>query len=98
MTIGRHTHVTGRVQGVFYRAWTKQQADALGVVGWIRNCPDGAVEAQLSGDEQAVVELIERMRRGPPGAHVTRLDANEIAPEADVEFDIRISPTVPPSP
>jgi len=88
MTIGRQVRVTGRVQGVFFPGWTVEQARDLGVVGWVRNRPDGSVEAQLSGDELAVIQLIERMRRGPPGAHVTRLDATETAPEASEGFSI----------
>ena len=88
MPIGRHVRLSGRVQGVFFRGWTAEQARELGVVGWIRNCPDGSVEARLSGDEQAVTELVERMRRGPSGAQVTRLDANEIAPEPSEGFDV----------
>ena len=86
--VGRSVRVSGNVQGVFFRGWTAEQAREHGVVGWVRNCPDGSVEAQLSGDERAVNQLIARMRRGPPGAHVTRLDATEIAPEATTGFTI----------
>ena len=73
MTTGRRVTVTGRVQGVFFRAWTKEQADQLGVGGWVRNCQDGSVEALVAGDRDAVEAMIERMRRGPPGAKVERL-------------------------
>ena len=86
--VARHVRVMGLVQGVFFRAWTVEQARELGATGWVRNCPDGAVEAHLSGDEDAVDRLIERMRRGPPGAQVTRLDANETAPEPTEGFNI----------
>ncbi len=79
-TIARHVRVTGRVQGVYFRGWTKDQADALGVAGWIRNWLDGSVEALLSGDDHVVAQLIERMRRGPPAAHVMRIDENEATP------------------
>ena len=61
--VARHVRVTGRVQGVFYRAWTREQAHALGVHGWVRNCPDGSVEAHAEGDEQAVEELVVRMSK-----------------------------------
>ena len=54
MTIARHISVTGRVQGVFFRSWTREQADALEVTGWVRNCPDGRVDAHLEGEEAAV--------------------------------------------
>jgi acylphosphatase len=73
MAATRHVTVSGRVQGVFFRAWTKNQAEALGISGWVRNRHDGGVEALISGDEKAVEEMIERMRRGPPSATVDRL-------------------------
>lgn len=70
MTIARHVRVTGRVQGVFIRAWTREQANALGVAGWVRNCPDRSVEAHLEGEERAVEQLVNRISTGPPGARV----------------------------
>ena len=87
-TIARHVRVIGRVQGVFFRGWTKEQADALGVAGWVRNCPDGSVEALLSGAAPAVAELVERMRHGPPGAVVAGLEATEATPAASRDFSI----------
>ena len=87
--VGRSVRITGRVQGVFFRGWTVDQARALGVAGWVRNCPDCSVEAHLSGDKQAVEQLIDRMRRGPPGATVARLEATEVAPETSDGFTIR---------
>ena len=74
MTIARHVRLTGRVQGVFFRQWTCEQARALGVTGWVRNCPDGSVEAHVEGQESKVTDLIERMRRGPAAAHVDNLE------------------------
>ncbi|HEY4070564.1 MAG TPA: acylphosphatase [Sphingomicrobium sp.] len=68
--IARHLSIAGRVQGVFFRAWTREQADQLGVRGWIRNRPDGHVETHIEGEQAAVDELIERLRRGPPAADV----------------------------
>ena len=88
MATALYVRVTGRVQGVFFRGWTKA-GDALGVAGWVRNCADGSVEAQLSGEAEAVEQLIERMRRGPPGAQVARLDASEVAAEAGEGFEVR---------
>ena len=69
-TVARHVSVYGRVQGVFFRAWTRDQADELGVTGWVRNCPDGRVDMHIEGEESAVQQLIERLRRGPPSARV----------------------------
>lgn len=71
--IARHVRLTGRVQGVFYRSWLQQQAQELGVKGWVRNCPDGRVEAHVEGNAAAVADLVERMRDGPPAAKVEDL-------------------------
>jgi acylphosphatase len=68
--IARHLSITGRVQGVFYRAWAREQADELGVQGWICNRPDGHVEAHVEGEQAAVEQMIDRLRRGPPSADV----------------------------
>ena len=62
--------VTGIVQGVFYRHSTKQQADALGLAGTVRNLPDGSVEIVCEGDEKEIERLIEWCRQGPRGAFV----------------------------
>jgi acylphosphatase len=72
--------VSGRVQGVFYRAWTKEQADELGLRGWVRNRADGKVEALIAGDSGTVDRMIDRMHQGPPSAEVdevTYLPADE---------------------
>jgi acylphosphatase len=81
--------VTGRVQGVFFRAWTRDEAQSLGVTGWVRNCPDGSVEAQLEGEAQAVDELVDLMREGPPGARVDDLSFEEADPEGLDSFEVR---------
>lgn len=79
--IARRVRVTGRVQGVFFRAWTRDQANALGVSGWVRNCSDGSVEAHLEGDHLKVSELMARMRSGPANALVEGLSCEEIEPQ-----------------
>jgi acylphosphatase len=68
--VARHVSVTGRVQGVFFRAWMRDQASELGVTGWVRNCPDGRVDSHIEGEQAAVEQLIERLHRGPPSARV----------------------------
>ena len=89
MTIARHVTVAGRVQGVFFRAWTKQQADALGIRGWVRNTPDGHVEALVEGDDEAVERMIERMRDGPPSARVEDLRSGDVEPCDFAGFEVR---------
>ena len=88
-TTARHVSVSGRVQGVFFRAWTQQQAEALGVVGWVRNCPDGHVEAHAEGEADAVEQLIERMHHGPPAAEVEEVRTWAVEPCDYEGFDIR---------
>ena len=87
--VGRRVRLSGLVQGVFYRVWTQGQARELGVSGWIRNCPDGSVEAQLSGEEDDVSRMIERMRRGPSNARVDEFIVEEEDPEARGRFEVR---------
>jgi acylphosphatase len=87
--IARHVRVTGHVQGVFYRAWAQGQARELAVSGWIRNCPDGAVEAHLQGAQEAVERMIERMRSGPSNARVDDVDVEQAAAEPTGRFELR---------
>jgi acylphosphatase len=87
--VARHIRVTGRVQGVFYRAWAQSQARELGVSGWIRNCPDGSVEAHLGGEEDCVDRMIQRMRQGPSNAQVDDVEVEEAAPENPGRFELR---------
>jgi acylphosphatase len=89
MTIARHVTVTGRVQGVFFRAWTREQADALGVAGWVRNTPDGHVEAHVEGDDAAVEQMIERLRGGPPSARVEDVRTWDVEPCDFEGFEVR---------
>jgi acylphosphatase len=69
----RHIRIYGRVQGVFFRAWTREQAEKLNVKGWVRNCPDGRVEAHVEGELTSVEEMIDLLRIGPPSATVDDL-------------------------
>lgn len=63
--------VSGLVQGVWYRAFTQQAAEELGLMGWVRNLPDGRVQAEVEGPRKHVEDLLSRLRVGPPGAVVT---------------------------
>lgn len=77
--IARHCFVSGRVQGVFYRASTRQKATELGVSGYATNLADGRVEVLAVGDAAAVESLIDWLWTGPPSARVSTVDVEEIA-------------------
>jgi acylphosphatase len=69
-----HVFVRGRVQGVFFRQNTQHQAEILGVKGWVRNLPDGSVEAIFEGDETSVNRIVEYCRHGPSPAKVQNFE------------------------
>ncbi|XP_071700228.1 uncharacterized protein [Rutidosis leptorrhynchoides] len=81
--------IKGRVQGVFYRNWTVENATELGLKGWVRNRRDGSVEALFSGSADKVAEMQERCRRGPPSAIVTGLDVNPSTEDPGIGFERR---------
>ncbi len=66
--------IEGRVQGVFYRAFTRETAAFLGLRGWVRNLPDGNVEAVLEGDKKSIGKAIAKCYKGPPASRVTNID------------------------
>jgi len=70
-----HAIIHGRVQGVFFRSWTQQKASALGLVGWVRNLPDGSVELLAQGGKDPLEELLRLCRIGPPAAQVAELQS-----------------------
>jgi acylphosphatase len=72
-----HVIVEGRVQGVFFRAYTKEEADKLGLSGWVRNRRDGAVETLIEGEAAAVDRMIGWLHEGSPMAHVVRVQVAE---------------------
>lgn len=82
--------VTGRVQGVSYRAWAECTATARGVSGWVRNLPDGAVEMLVQGEPAAVDALVAKTRCGPSAARVDALEAESVAVDPTLSsFHIR---------
>ncbi len=72
--------ITGRVQGVAFRYWTRGEATALGLSGWVRNEADGSVEALFAGDPAAVAEMVGRCHSGPPAARVDGVETTPVAP------------------
>ena len=75
MLIARRFVINGRVQGVGFRWFTKDAAMREGVTGWVRNLPDGRVEALAEGDPDAVTRLEQALQTGPPGARVETVNA-----------------------
>jgi acylphosphatase len=80
MVIARHVYVSGRVQGVGFRFFVQERAAVEGVHGYVRNRPDGRVEAWLEGDADAVLRVEHALGRGPAGARVERVDAQDAVP------------------
>ncbi|MDH4106021.1 MAG: acylphosphatase [Gammaproteobacteria bacterium] len=76
--IARRCRVSGRVQGVFYRASTRARAEVLGVTGHARNLPDGSVEVLACGDEAAVTALCEWLWRGSPASSVRKVEVETV--------------------
>jgi acylphosphatase len=84
----RRVVVSGRVQGVFFRDSVRQRAEAAGVSGWVRNTPDGTVEAVFEGDPAPVDELVDYCRRGPSRAEVASVEVTEEEPEGLTGFRV----------
>jgi acylphosphatase len=85
-----HLKIEGRVQGVWYRASTREQAVSLGLFGWVKNMPDGNVEAFAQGPKEMIEALAVWCRQGPPHASVTKVDVTWTDPDAAIRtFDVR---------
>lgn len=87
--MARRVVVSGRVQGVFFRDACRAEAERLGAAGWVRNRPDGRVEALVEGDAAAVDALVAWMGRGPRGAVVASRTVTEAPPEGGARFEVR---------
>jgi acylphosphatase len=81
--------VSGRVQGVGFRYHAEREARRLGVVGWVRNEPDGSVAVHAEGTPQAVHDLLAWLRQGPPSADVERVDVTDTPATGAASFDVR---------
>ncbi len=87
-TIRRGFVVSGQVQGVGFRWWTRRTASQLGLRGTVANLPDGRVEVRVEGPARPVEEMRQLLRRGPTGAHVTAVEEFEVAEPLPDHFDI----------
>jgi acylphosphatase len=89
VTVRRRVIVRGQVQGVFFRDSARQRAQTRGVGGWIRNNPDGSVEAVFEGEAEDVERLVDYCRDGPRGARVAGVEVIEEEAEGLRSFDVR---------
>jgi acylphosphatase len=90
MRVARRLLVSGRVQGVGFRYFTQNAASREGVTGWVRNLPDGRVEAYLEGETEAVTRVERAIRQGPGGARVAMVEVDTLeASGAYSRFDVR---------
>lgn len=81
--------VRGAVQGVFFRVETRDRARSLRIAGWVRNAPDGSVEAAFEGQDERVESMVEWCRRGPRGARVDDLEVTWTEVQNEDGFSIR---------
>lgn len=77
--IAKRCHITGKVQNVWYRAWTVEQAQARGLRGWVRNRADGSVEALFAGPQAQIDDMIAACRQGPKAARVAGVAVEDFA-------------------
>jgi acylphosphatase len=84
-----HIIVRGRVQGVWFRAGTKEKADQLGLLGWVKNRPEGTVEIHTEGKKQLLDKFITWCRIGTPAAYVTSLDIEKVMVQEYKSFEIQ---------
>lgn len=87
--VARKVVICGRVQGVFFRDTMRREANRHGLGGWVRNCPDGTVQAHLEGAPDAVAEVVLWCRTGPRGAEVEDLRVTVADPEGVEGFSMR---------
>jgi acylphosphatase len=87
--ICKRVRVRGRVQGVFFRGATAQQARALGVAGWVRNCDDGSVEAVFEGAPARVAAAVSFCHQGPARARVDHVESSDEVPSGLRDFVVR---------
>jgi acylphosphatase len=91
MTKSLRVIVSGRVQGVWFRAWTEREAKALGLDGWVRNRRDGSVEAVICGADDAVAAMLKALAEGPELAHVDAVEQHPYEEAVAPGFEVRVT-------
>ena len=89
MIVARRYLISGRVQGVGFRYFTEATAAREGILGWVRNTPDGRVEVVAEGDAEALERFERSLRHGPRGARVERVDVDATSPTGEAGFTIK---------
>ncbi|HEC89179.1 MAG: acylphosphatase [Thermoplasmata archaeon] len=90
MIVAKHVLISGRVQGVWFRATTKEKAEEYNIKGWVRNTSDGKVEAVFIGEEEDVEKMIQWCHHGPPLARVEKVEVSSYPSTEDFkDFTIR---------
>ena len=85
-----HITITGVVQGVGYRFFTRRLANRMGIKGFVRNMPDGTVEVEAEADREQVESFLKELRKGPPAAEVTDIDTEELSDSGGFRgFEVR---------
>lgn len=85
-----HVVISGQVQGVWFRASTRDKAQQLGLIGWVKNTPEGNVEAVFEGEENLVREMLEWCHHGPPLAEIENVEVKKQRPSNDFDdFSIK---------
>jgi acylphosphatase len=92
--IRKRLRITGRVQGVFYRAWLAEQARSLGIDGWVRNRADGSVEAVVHGPAEMIEAIVAKARQGSPASRVADVAVSEFPPPHEALNGFEKRPTV----
>ncbi|MFN2339862.1 MAG: acylphosphatase [Halanaerobium sp.] len=87
--VQKHIYISGRVQGVGFRAFTRSQAAVLDIKGWVKNLHDGRVEAVIQGEKNKVTQMIKKLKKGPSFARVDDFEISEEKLDDFNEFEIR---------
>jgi len=81
--------VFGKVQGIYFRAYTQAEGTRMGVKGWVKNRADGSVEVAIEGEPEQVEQMVAWLHQGSPGAQVIKVETKEERPVGEAQFNIR---------